>query len=474
MNQKPVLSLLFILFSCFASAQHQELDEKPETYKEVKFKDTTHRSLLHAFKNGSINGHFRYFFMATDNEKGLSDYYANAAGGGIRYESASFHGFSVAVSGFYIFNIASSDLGKKDSLTGQSNRYEIGLFDIENPEDKSDLDRLEEFHIKYTHKKSWAAFGRQLINTPFINLQDGRMRPTGVNGAWFVLDEGRKISAEGGWLYSITPRGTTRWFDIGESIGVLSAGVNPDGTPSGYAGNLKSAWVGMINLNYSFTDNFKVSAWNMFTKNIYNSFLLEADWSKKLSDGSRLTAALQAIRQDAVKDGGNADPSKTYFPAKGKSMVFSGKLGWKKKAAGFTLSYTRITGHGRYLVPREWGRDPMFTFMPRERNEGLGDVHAIVGRIDYAVPRSALRTSVSAGYYSLPAVNDYRLNKYGMPSYLQLNLDMRYRFKGVLQGLESQLLIVGKKNEESMINDKKYIINKVNLIHTSFLLNFYF
>jgi hypothetical protein len=28
-------------------------------------------------------------------------------------------------------------------------------------------------------------------------------------------------------------------------------------------------------------------------------------------------------------------------------------------------------------MPREWGRDP-FYFMPRERNEGYGDVNAIM------------------------------------------------------------------------------------------------
>jgi hypothetical protein len=27
-------------------------------------------------KNGNFSGHFRYFFMGTDNETGLTDYYA--------------------------------------------------------------------------------------------------------------------------------------------------------------------------------------------------------------------------------------------------------------------------------------------------------------------------------------------------------------------------------------------------------------
>ena len=90
--------------------------------KQENLVDTS--SLLYAFKSGTVNGHFRYFFMSTDNAKGLTNFYANAAGGGIRYETAKYKGFQFAVSGFYIFNIGSSDLEKNDLLTGLGSRYE--------------------------------------------------------------------------------------------------------------------------------------------------------------------------------------------------------------------------------------------------------------------------------------------------------------------------------------------------------------
>jgi hypothetical protein len=201
---------------------------------------------------------------------------------------------------------------------------------------------------------------------------------------------------------------------------------------------------------------------------------VELNWNRQLSGNSSLFSAGQVIRQDAVNDGGNEDPRKTYFQKGGRSWVLGGRLGWKNKKWEASVNYTRITRDGRYLIPREWGRDPMYTFMPRERNEGLGDVHAVMVKIDHLFSGSGFRSSLSAGYYSLPAVSDYRLNKYGMPSYVQANLDIRYRFKGILQGFESQLLLVGKINRANEVNDKKYIINRVNLLHTNFLLNFYF
>ena len=238
--KKLLAASLMLLAGNIVSAQHQEVSEKPDMYKgkQVHTEDTT--SLLSAFKRGHFNGHFRYFFMTTDNTAGLTDYYANAVGGGIRYETAKFHGFQFAVSGFYTFNIGSSDFTKTDSTTGQYNRYEIALFDVNDPNNKKDIDRLEEFYLKYQHKKVSVIVGRQLLNTPFINLQDGRMRPTGVEGVWMEYNDAKKIKAEGSLLYAVSPRGTTKWYDIGESLGVYPSGVNVDGTKSMYNNNINS------------------------------------------------------------------------------------------------------------------------------------------------------------------------------------------------------------------------------------------
>ena len=87
-----------------AVAQHQELTGKPELWKGRENKPEDSRSLLHASKNGQVHGHFRYYFMATNNKPGLTDYYANALGGGIKFETAPFRGFQLGISGFFVFN----------------------------------------------------------------------------------------------------------------------------------------------------------------------------------------------------------------------------------------------------------------------------------------------------------------------------------------------------------------------------------
>ena len=469
-----MLSVFALLIVTIGKAQHQELDEKAVMYKgkQNTTEDTT--SLLHAFKTGSFHGHFRYFFMSTQNQQGLTDYYANAAGGGIRYETAKFHGFQMAVSGFYIFNIGSSDFTKPDSATGQYNRYEIALFDMEDPANKKDLDRLEEFYLKYNFKNSNVVFGRLLINTPFINLQDSRMRPTGVEGIWVEVDEIKKTKIEGGWLHAISPRGTVNWYDVGKSIGVYTGGVNVNGTKSLYTNNIKSKGVAILGITTNINTNIKLQGWNMFAENVFNTGMLQADINFPLKNESALFTAAQFIRQDAVNDGGNIHPSKTYFVKGQKSITFGGKLGWKNEAWETSINYNRITADGRYLVPREWSREPFFTYLPRERNEGLGNVHAVMATVKYNIPKARVKASLSAGHYQLPDVKDYRLNKYGLPSYTQVNADIYYSFAGMLKGFDAQLLVVGKMKDGETYNNKKYVFNKVDMVQYNFVLNYHF
>ena len=454
-------------------AQHQELNEKPGLWKE-KENETDSNSILAAFRKGSFSGHFRYFFMATQNEDGLTDYHAHAAGGGIKFESGRFRNFQVGVSGFFVFNIGSSDLSKADNRTGQMNRYEIGLFDIEDPTNKKDIDRLEELYLKYHFHHNQIILGKQLLNTPFINLQDGRMRPSEVEGLWAEIRSLKKLKIQGGYLYGMSPRSTVKWYRADESIGIYPVGVNETGSKSGYAGQLQSKGILLAGVTWEISKSWKLQAWNQWVQNIFNTALLQPEYEYSFPDKSKLFASAQLIFQQAIRQGGNPDPLKSYITAGSSSLVLGSRVGWKNNKWETSLNYTRITNKGRYLMPREWGRDPFFTFLPRERNEGFGDVHAIVLKLNYKIPKAGISSSLGLGHYQLPDVMNYRLNKYGLPSYNQLNLDLRYQFRGLLKGLESHLLYVYKGKTGNSYGNDKYVINKVNMSLWNLLFNYSF
>ena len=211
----------------------------------------------------------------------------------------------------------------------------------------------------------------------------------------------------------------------------------------------------------------------VLTENVFNTAMIQAEIQQPLTDKSTLYAAAQFIRQDAINNGGNDDPTKRYIENGGIAMTFGASAGWKKRQWESSINYNRITAHGRYLMPREWGRDPFFTFMPRERNEGFGDVHAFMGKINYSFPGNNLKSSLSGGYFKLPSISNFRLNKYVVPSYTQVNLEARYSFTNALKGLEAQVLAVGKlSGTERLPANARF--NKVDMLNYNFILNYHF
>lgn len=461
--EKIMLALALCWVGATDAFAQQKIGEHPDN------QDTT--TLFHALRNGSCHGHFRSFIMATDNAPRLMDSWAWAAGGGVRYESRAFHRFSVGVGGFFIFNLASSDLTQKDSLTAAQNRYELALFDLENPANRDDIDRLEEFFLRYRTRNGSLTFGKQILNTPFINPQDGRMRPTGEEGLWVDIHTGKHLRIEGGWLYRMSPRGTVRWYSVAESVGILSQGVQPDGTKSDYAGHLRSQGLGLGGITWTKKPHWKIQFWEQWVQNIFNTALVQADWERSLKSGHTLFAGGQLTVQHALASGGNPEPQHAYIQPREHSHTLSFRAGLKREKYSFSVSYTHIEGNGRFLMPREWGREPFYTFMARERTEGLGDTRAIVGQVSGSAFRQQLKADLAFGHFDAADVKKSSLNKYGMPAFFQLNFDLRYALPAPFRGTDLRFLFVRKIRSGDTYGELRHIINKVNLSNYNLILN---
>jgi len=394
---KPLLFSMasVILLISQVNAQHQELNEDPKLWGKSK-KELDSANLLYHFQMGKIHGHLRTFYSSTFNKNSQAEY-AQAIGGGIQFISKPLYNLRIGVSGFFIYDAFSSDLTKLHPLSNSLNRYELGLFDITDPTNKTNLDRLEELYIQYQKNKVTITVGKQLLNTPFINLQDGRMRPTEVQGVWSQYrNKENKIFA--GWLNRFSPRSTVEWYKTGESIGLFSVGVNLDGTKSGYKDAIESKGVALIGAELGLKKIYKIQFWNQYVENIFNSSLVQID---KLPTSSRpYYYGLQMIGQVVLNEGGNPDPNKTYFNPSQSSFVI--------------------------------------------------------------------------GYYDLPDIMNFAMNKYSFPAYMQYNIDARYTFAGFWKGWEAQVIYFYKDAIENTYNNPKYYINKADMGHFNFILNFHF
>lgn len=433
------------------------------------------KNLLYYFKEGTIKGEIRYFFMATDNEKGLTDYYANALGGGIRFETASFHGLQAGIAGFSVFNLGSSDMTLRDPSTNQISRYESGQFDVTNLSNKHDLSRLEELYIKFKTGKTTISGGRQNIKTPFINPQDGRMRPTVESGIWMEsLGDVKNLEIRAGLLNNISPRGTVNWYSIGHTVGLYPTGLDENGKKSAYSNAVQSEFIALLGLQYNVGKSLKIQGWNQWVENVFNTALFQADGNFPISGKWKGFYGVQFIHQNRTGQGGNPNKDLAYASKDWQSNILGGKVGVKNDRFESSVSYSRITKDGRFLMPREWGKEPLFTFIPRERNEGAGDVHAWMYRISHHFEKLRLKPEISAGYYRMPDVKNYRLNKYGMPSYWHTNVSVLYEFEGFLKGLNAQMIVVYKGKLGNTYEAPNYVFNKVNLFQTNLILNYNF
>lgn len=299
------------------------------------------------------------------------------------------------------------------------------------------------------------------------------MRPTEAEGVYTNLKLSDKVKLEGGWIYKISPRSTVQWYSVAHSIGVNSQGVNVDGSPGDYAGNIQSKGVGIIGLTLKPSAGVQLKALEQVTQNVFHTTLLQADFQQK-ERTLQWIGAVQYIRQGAVGEGGNPDAAKKYFDPQNKVNILGLKAGVENGGWETTANYTRIFKGGRFTMPREWGIEPLFTTLPRERSEGTGDVHAFMVQAKGKVLKERLKLEAGYGHYYLPGYDHAALNKYGMPSYRHVKLLGDYSFGGQLQGLNLVVLAVYKGRLGSPSAEHKYVINKVDMSSYNLILNYNF
>jgi hypothetical protein len=390
--------------------------------------------------------------MSTDNSAKLPDYAANAIAGELGYKYKFKKYWTAEVAG----SITSSFL---NSSLVPASRYEIGLFDQADITNQHFLSRIEKMNLQFVKNNFKLTVGRQIINTPFINPQDGRMRPTAVGGIYASLK-----NLEFAYLYEMSPRGTMGWSSVASSIGYYPFGVNTLGQKSNYPDQLSSRGILFTGLNKQLTKATSLKCTNTFVDQIATTAFIQMEHQHEIGVGKWIIG-IQAMKQYAL--GNNLYDEKDQHAAS-----WGLRFGFENKRWGSSINFNQISSEGRYLMPREWGKDPFFTFMPRERNEGLGGVNALVVRSTYQIPKLGLKIQPSIGYFQLPNVDNYVLNKYGMPSYMQSNIDLTWDAKKILKGAEIQVLYVNKLNQGDTKENSKYILNKVDMSTWNFIVNY--
>ena len=435
--------LVFTSGNLLAQDHHEELEHRTHHVDVENLKDFLGK--------GEAHGFVRYSFMSTWHPRFNHDYFANALGGNLGYYTPSYKGFSFGISGLFVHNIYSTPVEvteesheSAERWYGRLSPYELQLFDINHPEKKDDLDRLEELFLLYQHKNMAFKIGKMDVESPLINRTDTRMKPYVVRGALFQTDFKKynsKLTVS--WFDKASPRSTTHWFYMNDAVGIYWQGYTTDGEAYHYAGELQTAGIGMAGYEATIKA-FDISVWDYYFENISNTVFVEVEREVELEKPHHeLQFGVQYVHQDAVNRGGNSEKIHSYMDAGESSNVLSGKAGVKTEHWLFSGNYSWITADGRFLFPQELGRENFYTSMPRARLEGLGKTHSAVLKAEWKPTFAKHMTStMMAGRNWLPAWDDYQFNKYQKQSYDHVALDFKYQFIGFLEGLTVDLFYV--------------------------------
>lgn len=367
-------------------------------------------SLHRLLADGTLSAHVRQFGMFTDNARGLSDYFAIAAGASMVYRTRPWRGFQVSFGGEFVTDIASSDFSLPDPVTGSYDRYNIGLYEVLELNHKTSLARISTLNLRYApSQRLQVVWGKQFINTPLVNPQDGRMNISIFEGLHAIVRPAKWIRAEGSMLWAASPRSTNRWFNISNSIGIYSNGRRPDGQLYDYRGKIPSKNLFIAQIG---TDQFGKS--NLYLYDLPGVMRVlwlqsEHNWAIK-TDTAKVGLILMTQRALPT----SVEYANVFVPQDMRTQAYSLMMAWKSGPLRLQAAHTRIADGGQFIWPREWGRETFYTFMPRERNEGASNVRAYNLIAQWVALNKRWTATIGAGHYQLPDPNDHPRNKYGM------------------------------------------------------------
>ncbi len=459
-------TLLIVMVIAFGSFQSTAEVIVPDTSAAGK------KTLKEFLMGGKLDIHTRTFWMSTINRGELLDYSTAAFGAGLGYHTPEWKGFQAGFSGFFTFQLYEHNLRLADPTTGGVNRYEVLLYDMNDLDNTNDLDRLEDLYLAYRYKNLRAVFGRQTVNSPLLNEQDNRMRPNHFSGL-SVYYTGDEWELTGGWYTHATMRGTVDWYSIESSFGVYPFGRNPMGVPSQYRDNISSKGIGLLGVKWKPLSTASLQVWNYSAENVFNLTFAQADANFGKGLWFAVTG-LQGFYQLPVHNGGNSDLMKSYIGHGETSLGVGARVGLSNGKHTLTTNMLRVDARGRFLFPREWGREIFYASLPRERFEGSGDLWALNLRYEQRLMQEKLTTMFAVGTVRMPSVSDFVHNKYGVPSYYHVAASVGYHFHGYLEGLELMFLAVNKTAHNPGDVEDIYRINRVDMWNLNAVINYHF
>ena len=424
------------------------------------------------FSQGHFHGHVRNYFMATLNHRNLRDYYTNATGGAVSYQTAYLKGFALGVKGIFSYNTFGNNLTQRDNVLNQVAKWELELFDVNRPEVKNDLDRLEELFVQYKRQHFQIALGKIDINeSPLLLRRDGRMNHFVYQGVWSSYEK-KSTKIKAGIISGVSPRGMTEWFNFNEAIGLNSNGFTYDGQPAAY--HEKANTLGMLVVSAQKKVGSKLTS-KLHSYTLHN--IMQTTWAENEWQNNEWFLGAQLVNQVALPKQKELTNAFRYKQSNGSTWALAVKLQKKvnRLHQKISVAYLRVGKQGRFLYPKELSRENFYVSQPRSWIDGFGDLHVYQIGTEYNMHKNKdITASFYTAYFDTPNAAAYTHNKYGVNAYWQNTLSIDYHFHRFLEGLECTLLLVNRSSpfDKSLTESENFYRNNFN--HINFIINLNF
>ncbi len=408
--------------------------------------------------------------MRTANKGDLADFSNAVSYGFLKYKNNISPWLTVGgqVNGLIHYGI--DNITKRDPLTGSGPIFEANLWHPNYLDGRVD-GLLSQLYADLNFGNHNFTIGRFLKETPIINPEPWPF-PNALQGVWYQYERDR-FKFQFGYIDQIAPRFSGRFDNIGETIGLVATGFAEAGVPSRFPGNVNSNYLLISNLNFQFSEKLGLDVWNYYVHNVFNNFLIEP--VANFENG--LTARAMFIYQTRVGNGGNSDPALAYVLEETDAVYFGLRVEKKFENQSFQLNYSVIGPDGRFQLPREWGREPFYTFQRRTRVEGLSNVTSIMAKWtrNWNKESRDIRFFTSLGWHDTPGQESSVQNKLGLPSHLHLDASVKYsRKEGTLKGLSLELYLANRFLTGPEVISENFRINRADFFHSDLILAYTF
>ena len=422
-------------------------------------------------ERGFWSGSVTTRYMQTSNKGNLEDFSILTSYGKVGYHIKLRDWLKFGVSGNGLIHYGTGGIDKRDQTTGSGPIYEANLWNSRLMSGSAEFS-LPELYLDFKFDSHLIRVGRFIEDSPTIN-GEGWPFPNALKGLWYKYQPLVGFNAEAAFIDRIASRFSGDFENIGNTIGAGGLGVGTDGSGSQYWTATNSNFVAITKLGYRFSGGLDLAFWNYYTDNISNTIFTEAKFD--VGEDKDWHIAGQFIYQTKVGDGGNNSGILQYKQDESASgFGFMVKKDISKSA--LSLAFTRIADGSRLLLPREWGKEPFYTFQRRTRVEGISDVTAVVLKWESSLDQENYKLDMfsSLGYHSLPNPTDASKNKYQVPSTAHLDGSIKYSPKNKLRGFSAELYVAGRFLAGETVSNSAYLINRADFFHSDLILSYIF